>query len=124
MVYNPGGVALLVPPLVVMVRKAWPGGVTELGLTEHSGVPAGCTGVTVQGIVSNETGLSKVPTAATLRVAVDELPGSTADGERALDTVRVNCCPYAMETEAAESRASNGAKTRARTTCLGFTMRG
>ena len=93
MVYKPGGVAPLVPPAVVMVRKAWPGGVTESGLTEHTGVPAGCTGVTVQGTVSNETALSKAPTAAMLSVAVEELPGSTAEGERAPDTVRVNCCP-------------------------------
>jgi hypothetical protein len=42
-------------------------------------------------MVSNETGLSKPPTAAMLMVAVEEPPGSTADGESALDTVRVNC---------------------------------
>jgi hypothetical protein len=127
MVYSPGGVvplAPMVPPVVVMVRKAWPGGVTEPGLTAHRGVPLGCTGVTVQGTVSNDTGLLKVPVAATLRIAVEEPPGSTADGDKALDTVTVNCSPYAMDTEAAENRESNRAKTRARTTCLKFTMRG
>jgi hypothetical protein len=86
-VYNPGRV----PPVVEMVRKAWPGGVTEPGLTEHCGVPVDCTGVTVQGMVSNETGLSKLPTAATLSVASEDPPGSMADGESAVATVRVNC---------------------------------
>jgi hypothetical protein len=92
MVYNPGGVALLVPPVVEMVTKAWPVGVTEPGLTAHCGVPVGCTGVTLQGMVSKETGVLELPSAM-LRVATEEPPGSTADGERGLDTVRVNCCP-------------------------------
>jgi hypothetical protein len=88
MVYNPGWVSVLVE----MVRKAWAGGVAELGLTVHCGAgPVVGTGVTAQGMVSNETGLSKPPTAAMLRVAVEEPPGSTADGASALDTVRVNC---------------------------------
>jgi hypothetical protein len=92
MVYKPGGVAPLpAPPAVVMVTKAWPGGVTEPGLTEHNGVPAVCTGVTVQGVVSKETGLSKLPTAATLMVAIEFSPGSTAEGASGLVTVRVNC---------------------------------
>jgi hypothetical protein len=119
MVYNPGGVALMVET----VRKACAGGVAEPGLTAHSGVPAGCTGVTKQGMVSNETGLLELPTAM-LRVATEEPPGSTADGESGLDTVRVNCCPEASDTQVAENSKSKRAKTRARTTCLGFTMRG
>jgi hypothetical protein len=89
MVYNPGGVS--VP--VEIVRKAWPGGVTESGLTEHCGVPAGCAGVTVQGTASKETGLSKVPTGATLMVAVEDPPGSTAEGDGPLETSSVNSCP-------------------------------
>jgi hypothetical protein len=90
MVYKPGGV----PPLVEMVRKTWAGGVAELGLTAHVGLPVGCTGVTEQGMVLNETELLKLPTAARLRVAVEDPPGSTADGESGLDTVSVNgACP-------------------------------
>jgi hypothetical protein len=88
MVYKPGGV----PLPVEMVRKACAGGVAESGLTAHSGVPVACIGVTVQGMVSNETGLLEVPSAR-LRVATEEPPGSTADGDSGLDTVSVNCCP-------------------------------
>ena len=111
--------------LVEIVRKAWAGGVAESGLTKQVGVPTGCTGVTEQGIVSNETGLLKLPMAATLRVATEDPPGATADGESGLDTVRVNCCcPKARDTEAAVSKQSTRAKARARTNCLEFTMRG
>ena len=120
MEYKPGWVLVV----VVTVTKAWAGGVAEVGLTAHSGaVPVVGTGVTVQGMVSNETEPLKLPTAARLRVAVEDPPGSTDEGERPLATVRVNCCPKAMEAEAAENRESR-AKTRARRTCLGFTMRG
>ena len=53
MAYKPGGVA----PVVVTVSEGLDGGVAGSGLTRHSGVPVVCTGVTVQGIVLNETGL-------------------------------------------------------------------
>ena len=121
MVYKPGCVSLA----VVMVRKACAGGVAEAGLTAHCGaVPVAGTGVTVQGTVSKETELLKLPVAAMLMVAMEDPPGSTDDGERPVAMVRVNPCAWAAETEAADSRESSSAKTRVRMTCLGFTMRG
>jgi len=85
-VYSPGGVA----PVVVTVSEGLAGGVAGSGLTKHCGVPAVCTGVTVQGIVLKDTGLLD-PLGSTSRVAIEEPPGSIADGESCEDTLRVNC---------------------------------
>ena len=63
--YSPGGVA----PVVVTVSEGLEGGVAGSGLTKHCGVPVACTGVTVQGIVLNETGLVD-PLGSTSRVAM------------------------------------------------------
>ena len=78
--------------MVVTVSEGLEGGVAGSGLTKHCGVPVVSTGVTVQGIVLNDTGLLD-PLGSTSRVAIDDPPGSTADGDNCDDTVRVNCCP-------------------------------
>jgi len=111
--------------VVVTVSEGWAGGVAELGLTKHCGVPVVCTGVTVQGITLNATGLLKPPLAVRSMVAIEEPPGSTADGWSPPGALRLKpACPKARDTDAAENTDSSKAKTMGRTTCLGFTMSG
>jgi hypothetical protein len=119
MVYCPGEVG----EVVLMVIAGVAGGIADAGLNWQVGrltawvLPV----VTAQ---LKETAPLKLPMGCKFKIATELPVGSTAGGESADRTVSVKVAVWAVagETAAAGNSDRKKEKTRARTTCLGFTM--
>jgi hypothetical protein len=118
----PDGVLLKVVTTTDTCAPCAPG-VADAGVTEQSGIPTVCTGVTAQGVDVNETASLSLAllVASSDRFAVEDPPGFT--GPSGVRVVSVNC-PYARPADAAENTANNNAKKKARTSFLELNMRG